>query len=261
MIYLTRAASNPPPLSWDETMKTAINGLLGVAAIFAVSTASAQHYVPHTTTHIDHVPHTTTHIDYQRHGNHVHAVPHTTTHIDQVPHTTTHFDRVVPHTRHRPVIQQQGAIYQQGQGRVIQPRRVIQQGRVIYPQGHVTSHTDVVPHTTTHIDYQRHGNHVDAIPHTTTHYDRVQHTSPGSVVYQQGASPVYRSARPVIGLTPHVQGRTVYPGQVHTNTHIDYVPHTTTHIDYQRHGNHLHAVPHTTTHVDAVPHTTTHVHH
>lgn len=93
---------------------------------------------------------------------------------------------------------------------------------------------NVVPHTSTHIDYQRHGNHVDAVPHTTTHYDRVPHNT-------------------------YNQPRVIYPqGQI--NTHTDLVPHTSTHIDYQRHGNHIDAVPHTTTHLDAVPHTTTHVH-
>ena len=80
------------------------------------------------------------------------------------------------------------------------------------------THYDSVPHTTTHIDYFRHGNHVDAVPHTTTH----RH------------------------LVPHTTYRRVYPRRV-------LVPHTTTHIDYVPHGNHVDAVPHTSTHFDSVP--------
>ena len=39
------------------------------------------------------------------------------------------------------------------------------------------THFHNVPHTTTHLDYVRHGNHIDAVPHTTTYIDAVPHTT------------------------------------------------------------------------------------
>ncbi len=80
------------------------------------------------------------------------------------------------------------------------------------------THYDSVPHSTTHIDYIRHGNHVDADSHTTTHRHSL----------------------------PHRTYRRVYPRRV-------LVPHASTHVDYLPHGNHVDPVPHTTTHFDAVP--------
>ena len=80
------------------------------------------------------------------------------------------------------------------------------------------THYDSVPHTTTHIDYVRHGNHFDVAPHTTTHHH----------------------------LVPHTTLRPLSPRRI-------LVPHTTTHIDYVPHGNHIDAVPHTSTHFHSVP--------
>ncbi|MCY2983727.1 MAG: hypothetical protein NTY15_08820 [Planctomycetota bacterium] len=121
-------------------------GLMGLG-----NSAHAQHYVPHTSTHIDYVPHTTTHFDEVRHGNHYDFVPHTTTHLDVVTHTTTHLD-AVPYTSHRMSV---------GGYSAYQSHRPV----VVVPQ---YSYRPSVRHTTTHLDVVPHHGHVHIVPHTTT---------------------------------------------------------------------------------------------